>query len=588
MNMLRRNNKYVPDVLDCLANLSSDEVFTPPHVVNQMLDMLPQEVFMSKETTFLDPCSKTGVFLREITKRLLSYQVPDYLELSNEIELLTKEAIQNAVRNGKLDLNDEDYEEKARAVGDAAIKNSPKALRYNAFERELQDALDHILTKQVFGIAITELTANLSRRSLYCSKNAAGKYSVSADAFGNVEEGNIRFVPMKHTWKNGNCIFCGASVSNLDRPDDYESHAYEFIHRDNLEDIFMGFQFTVVCGNPPYQLNLGNEGGNSAKAQAIYHQFINQAIRLNPRYLIMITPSRWMTRTQAGVTDSWVDKMLAGNHFIEIQDFENASECFPGVEIKGGVNYFSYSENYNGPCKYVYHDTKTGEAIETSMYLDSYGAGVVVRDPKAKAIVDTIVNCDGRYYLNDDTNFSGLVSPADYFTKKPVLTSNWDGFVLNQDVVHPIKCYLNKAIHKVGFGYVSKNDIPKNHDSIGLNKVYLPAAGGSGNDMQVLGYPFYGEPDSICSQTYRVIGYDPVKHNFTKEECENIISYIKTKFFRYLVSIKKKTQNGPRGVYQFVPLQDFSKPWTDEELYAKYNLTQEEIDFIESMIKPME
>ena len=121
-----------------------------------------------------------------------------------------------------------------------------------------------------------------------------------------------------------------------------------------------------------------------------------------------------------------------------------------------------------------------------------------------------------------------------------------------------------------------------------MHKVYIPAAGGSGTDTQVLGYPFYGEPNSVCSQTYLVIGYDPEKHNFTKQECENIITYIKTRFFRYLVSIKKKTQNGPRGVYQFVPMQDFSKPWTDEELYKKYNLTQEEIDFIESMIKPME
>ena len=121
-----------------------------------------------------------------------------------------------------------------------------------------------------------------------------------------------------------------------------------------------------------------------------------------------------------------------------------------------------------------------------------------------------------------------------------------------------------------------------------LHKVLIPGAGGSGNDDIVLGKPSYSEPNSVCSQTFLVIGYSPSEHNFSELECRNIISYIKTRFFRYLVSIKKKTQNGPRGVYQFVPLQDFSKPWTDEELYAKYGLTEEEIAFIESMIRPME
>ena len=146
---------------------------------------------------------------------------------------------------------------------------------------------------------------------------------------------------------------------------------------------------------------------------------------------------------------------------------------------------------------------------------------------------------------------------------------------------------MNKNIHKVQCGWISFNDVPKNWSTIPLNKVYIPAAAGSGYDEQVLGNPFIGEKDSVCSQTYLVIGYDPNRHNFKKGECRNIVSYIRTKFFRYLVSIKKKTQNGPRSVYQFVPLQDFSKPWTDEELYKKYNLSKKEIDFIESMIKPM-
>lgn len=138
------------------------------------------------------------------------------------------------------------------------------------------------------------------------------------------------------------------------------------------------------------------------------------------------------------------------------------------------------------------------------------------------------------------------------------------------------------------YRWISDSQLPKNKSTKDLHKIFIPAAGGSGYDDQVLGKPFYGEPNSVCSQTFLVIGYDSVKHSFTKDECENIIGYIRTRFFRYLVSIKKKTQNGPRGVYQFVPLQDFSEPWTDEKLYKKYGLTPDEIAFIESMIRPMD
>ena len=182
-------------------------------------------------------------------------------------------------------------------------------------------------------------------------------------------------------------------------------------------------------------------------------------------------------------------------------------------------------------------------------------------------------------------NFSGLVSAKHYFDNSELLASNWTGYKDVRDSVHNIKYYVNVNRERT-FRWISNSQLPKNKDTKDLHKVYIPAANGSMD--YVLGKPFYGEPNSVCSQTFLVIGYDPEKHNFTEEQCKNIITYIQTRFFRYLVSIKKKTQNGPRGVYQFVPLQDFSKPWTDEELYAKYGLTQEEIDFIESMIKPMD
>lgn len=517
-------SKYNPDVLSCLANLSNDEVFTPPNVVNSMLDMLPQELFENKATTFLDIGTKSGVFLREIAKRLIK-------GLESEIP-------------------------------------------------DLQKRVDHILHKQLFGIATTELTSLVSRRTLYCSKYPNCRYSASL--FDTVE-GNIRFRAKKHDFVNGRCKWCGASAAQFDRDDGLESHAYEFIHTDKPEEIF-NMKFDVIVGNPPYQMNVGNEGGNSSKAKAIYHRFVESAINLSPHFICMITPSRWMTKSSEGIPIEWIDNMLSCNKIKIMHDFLDSKNCFPGVDITGGVNYFLWENSYFGKCEYYLHGDKRVDIRFD--YLNTRNSGVLIRDSYAMAILEKILDIEGEYYLDDDSNLSGLVSPKDYFTNKQFLTSSWSDYCSHKDETNSIKYYLNKNIHKLDYAWISEYDIPKNRISIKLNKVYIPAANGSMD--QVLGRPFYGEPNSVCSQTYLVIGYDPERHNFSKEECLNIISYIKTRFFRYLVSIKKKTQNGPRGVYQFVPLQDFSKPWVDEELYKKYNLTADEIKFIESMIKPME
>ncbi len=540
--MLNKNLNYNPDVLDALANLSSDEVFTPPKIANQVLDLLPQEIFKNPNTTFLDPASKSGVFLREIAKRLikgLEKEIPD-----------------------------------------------------------LQERLNHIYTKQLFGIAITELTALLSRRSLYCSKTANGKYSVCTK-FKN-EKGNIYFEQIKHTWVNGKCKFCGASKAVYDRDDVLESHAYAFIHKTPQEilELFGGknMKFDVIIGNPPYQMGVGNTSGNKAKAKAIYHKFVEQAQKLNPRYLTMIIPSRWMTKTTEGIPDEWVDKMLRQNKIKILHDFPNARDVFPGVSIEGGVCYFLWQKDFNGKCEYYLHkkiDEKTKPYID---YLDSRNIGIVIRDIQAQSIINKIEKVEGKYYKNDGKNFSGMVSPKDFFTNKQKLTSSWNGYSKVKKRDYTIKYYLNKNMHKIPYAFIKQSDIPKNIQAIKFHKVYIPAArGGSGINNQILGNPFYGEPNSCCSQTYLIIGYN---HKLTKKECGNIISYIKTRFFRYLVSIKKKTQNGPRMVYQFVPMQDFSSnsdidwskpiPEIDKQLYKKYGLTQKEIDFIESMVRPME
>jgi len=543
---------YNPDVLSCLANLSNDEVFTPPEIANKMLDMLPQELFKSPDTKFLDPACKSGVFLREIAKRLLEGLMPGYKDWLERIDDKKRE-------NEELD--DEEKE----------------------FLEQLQATVDHIFKEQLYGIAITELTSLLSRRSLYCSKYPNSDYSVTKF---DSPSGNIRFVNKQHRFKDGKCVFCGANAGQYDRDEGLETYAYEFIHTVKPEEI-LNMKFDVIIGNPPYQMSFGIEGGNSANAKSIYNLFIEQATKLKPRYLCMITPSRWMTKTAQGIPETWVNTMLSSNHFRIIHDYENASECFPGVEIKGGVNYFLWDRTYNGKCHYFFHQSQDKKILERFDYLDSKNAGIVVRDPQAYSILDKIEKIDGTYFNDPDKNFSGLVSAKHFFDDSKLLTSNWKDYHDNPSEEYSIKYYLNIDRERT-FRWISEKQLPKNKETKKLHKVYIPAAGGSGYDEQVLGKPFYGEANSVCSQTFLVIGYDPEKHNFTENQCKNIITYIKTRFFRYLVSIKKKTQNGPRGVYQFVPMQDFSKSWTDEELYAKYELTQEEIDFIESMIKPMD
>lgn len=352
----------------------------------------------------------------------------------------------------------------------------------------------------------------------------------------------------------------------------------------------------AIIGNPPYQLVQASEKSttNSAFASAIYPMFIEIACKIHPIYISMITPSRWMTRTGQGISDKWVDSMLKGNHFIKIHDYIDATDCFSGVEIKGGVNYFLNSEKYKGECEYAMHFD--GNIITHTDYLDSLGVGIVIRDIRSMDILKKVISKEGKIYENE--SFANLVSPQHFFDKDGFLTTSWRGYSLKKDITHPIKYYLNKTLEKSGFAWIKESDILKNKEVIPLHKIFIPKVGGSGSDPFVLGRPFYGEPGSICSQTYLVIGFNPSRHNYTKEECINIISYIQTRFFRFLVSIKKKTQDNPSSVFHFVPLQDFTSQsdinWNnsvediDKQLYAKYELTENEIQFIESMIKPME
>lgn len=362
-----------PDILTCIANLSSDAVFTPPILVNQMLETLESawltnnhgaNIWEDPTVTFLDPFTKSGVFLREIVRRLVN-------------------GLESAIP-------------------------------------DLQSRIDHILTNQVFGIATETLTAHLSRRSVYCSKWANGKYSITK-AFDD-PDGNIWFKRVEHTWANrkkvqqvnpvtaitevvedigsGRCKYCGASEAEYGRSDDLESYAYAFIHTDDIEarvaEIFGdNMKFDVIIGNPPYQLSDG--GGKGSSASPIYQRFIEQAKTLDPRLLLMVVPSKWFSGGKG--LDEFRATMLNDRRLRRLVDFPDSREAFDGVDIAGGVNYFLWDRDHEGKCRV---DTvSNGVSISVERELNEYE--IFVRDNRTLDIIK-------RIEASEDKSFAEMVS----------------------------------------------------------------------------------------------------------------------------------------------------------------------------------
>ena len=496
---------YNPDVLSCLANLSNDEVFTPPNLVNDILDLLPVELWSNPNAKFLDPVSKSGVFLREMAKRLmhgLENQIPDK-----------------------------------------------------------QERINHIFSQQLYGIAITDLTALLSRRSVYCSKTANGKYSI-CDTF-NDEQGNIRYQRMKHTWQNGKCTYCGASQEVYDREDALETYAYNFIHTDKPEKIF-NMKFDVIVGNPPYQMSDG--GGRDSGAISLYHKFIEQAKKLNPRYLSMIVPARWYSGGKG--LDEFRDEMLKDKRLAQIHDFPETSDCFPGLNIRGGVCYFLWDREHKGDCTITNY--KNGTILSTSKRpLLEPKSDVFVRYNEAIDILRKVKK------FNEKT-FDETVS-----ARKPFgLDSNFSGFKKSKTDKH------NILLYRFGDnGFVSEEQVIKNKHWVNEIKVLVSKAspGGDSYPHQIISKPIVADKMSCSTETYLVVG---IYKN--KKIAENVAKYMHTRFFRFMMSLIKNTQNISRGVFAFVPIQDFNEEWTDEKLFAKYGITASEIKFIDTLIRPME
>lgn len=513
-----------PDVLTCIANLSNDEVFTPPEFANRMLDTLADawavanggaNIWADRSVKFLDPFTKSGVFLREVTRRLatgLASEIPD-----------------------------------------------------------LQTRVDHILTHQVFGIGITALTALLARRSLYCSKHAKGEHSV-AKGF-STDSGNIWFERTDHAWKNNKCDFCGAPRSLFDRGPGLENHAYAFIHTNNVKaricELFgADMQFDVIIGNPPYQLSADEADQN---VMPIYNLFVEQAKNLQPRFISMVTPSRWMAGGK--YLDDFRATMLGDRRLSVLVDFHNAAEMFPSVGINGGISYFLWDSEHDGDCSVT---TVRGGVMFGPHQRNLNEFDVFVRDVRAVSILRKV-------RAHKEPTFSEIVSPRDAFG--PALSSNFKDY-RSKPRQGDLQIHFNIGT-KRETAWVSPQYVTKSEHLVGAWKVLIPKAGSgrerekSGVDL-VLGPPLIAAPGAVCTLTYVVAG--PLA---SKTEAESVYSYLRTKFARFLVSLRKISQDAPRGVYGFVPQQTWSQKWTDQRLYKKYGLSEDEIEFIESMIRPM-
>ena len=494
---------YNPDVLSCLANLSNDEVFTPPSLVNDILDLLPAKLWSNKNAKFLDPVSKSGVFLREMAKRLmkgLEKQIPDK-----------------------------------------------------------QERINHIFSQQLYGIAITDLTALLSRRSVYCSKTANGKYSI-CDKFDD-EQGNIRYKRMKHTWQGGKCTYCGASQEVYEREDALETYAYNFIHTDKPEKIF-NMKFDVIVGNPPYQLS---DGGNSRSAKPIYHKFIEQAKKLNPRYLTMITPARWYAGGKG--LDDFRAEMLADKRIRKLIDFENSNDVFPGVDVAGGICYFLWDRDNKGQCEVV--NIIDGKPVKSERALDEFS--ILIRHSQAIPIIRKVL----AKKENSGKRLSEIVS-----SRKPF------GLPTNYNPKNSgIPCWF---IQKIGLKFASKNDVSDDNMLLDKWKFLAPKApiAGQTDFSKPVGFYYDGntriaKPGECCTESFIVIGAFS-----TEKEIVAYKSYIFTKVVRFLLLQTVVSQDVTRSNFQFIPdLGKYEGEYTDKMLVKKWGINEDEWNFIDSKIK---
>lgn len=503
----------MPDILDVIAALSSDAVPTPPLLARALLDLLPEEVWSNPDYRWLDPATKSGSILREVARRLM--------------DGLTE------------------------------------------WQPDPQQRATHILTRMLYGCAVTQVHGEMTRRSVYVSRDATSPHSLVQFAS---PQGHLPFVPADHDYPtnpdgtaSGPCRSCRAPLE-LERGTGRENYAYAFIHGAYPTEEMRDVRFDVIVGNPPYQI--GADGTN--RDIPVYQHFVDHALSLNPRYVAMIVMSRWFSGGLG--LDDFRDRMINDRRVARIVDNPKVFDCFPGVKIRGGVNYFLWDRDHDGDCEF---STRIDGSIVSTAHRDLRdGHGVVIRDNQAATIVQRV-------------RTKGIPSNRDRVHPRlafgDLFRTNYRGSP-TPDANDPVPVIFNS-----GIGYVARSEIGRGTDLIDQWKVLVPKAS-SGDTQQdetgkivdvVLGAPIAVAPGSICTETYFVVG---TFHTGT--EAENYAHYLASKFVRFLVLQRKTTQDIRPDVFRFVPLLDMKRPWSDADLYEHFDLTEDEAAYIESSIKP--
>ncbi len=529
------------DILNMLNSISNFEIFTPFEVAQNMVNLLPEEAFKDPSYKFLDPCVKSGIFLREII-----YKLNDNLP--------------------RIKYTDID-----------------SGTTYDLSNKK--ERISHILRNMIYGIAISELTAYVTRRTIYGvmdanvdkesefldSKLLSSKKDINTDDlyFNDYYDHTIFNTEDRKGYEKEGNIFYPCEETNIENEDTHHPFINETEHK------FINFikegkvKFNVVIGNPPYQIN---KGGNNVLP--LYHLFVNNAIKINPKYISMIIPSRWQFETSSTRKEiiNFRSDFTKNGNVKYIYNFYNSQECFSNVSIEGGVNYFLWDRDYKGTTKYTEIKGLSEKTFENNL---SFFDTIITEN-----IVYEILKKINRFEIESLSKNVSQQEPFAPAKNKFFNTSESD------DSNGVIKFYGNKDKFKDsdGIGYIKENKITRNKDLISKHKVLTSKAnGGALKSRLIISPPIYSEPNSVCSETYLVI------NSFkNKEKAFNFIKYMKTKFFRFLLAIRKKTQNTTSETYKFIPNLDMDEEWNDEKLYKHFNLSKEEIEYIEKTIKPME
>jgi superfamily II DNA or RNA helicase len=347
-------------------------------------------------------------------------------------------------------------------------------------------------------------------------------------------------------------------------------------------------KFDVIIGNPPYQ---EMDGGARASASAIYPNFVQAAKKMNPKYISMITPSRWYVGGKG--LDSYREEMLNDPHLRELHDWLTPEDIFPNTNIRGGVCYFLLDTSYDNSQNLVRVVTHENNSVISDVMrsMRTPGVDIFIRDSMAEKFLYKIHGGEKDKEIKLNDTMMNYVSSAKAFGFRGFFVKDKMFRATKEGLLDPVKCYGLKG----AVGYVERSEVLSRLEWIDKWKVFTAESNNIGTELNDDNFnTIIGTPRTICTETFVVIGADL---DLDEESAKNLSIYLKTKFARFLLSIAKPSQHGTKLTYRFIPLQDFTESsdidWStsfselDQQLYNKYNLSLDEIQHIESKIKPM-